>query len=198
MLEDTRIQVALIGATFMLLGLFVRQIWDWLRHRDGERAQDRQMVRGLYAEIVFNTVDLERFIESSISLADLQVSLERAEQENRGPKRPHITDARHTRFYDSFLSRLPRLPGDALPQVVVFYHGLEKLKVQIDGVQAESYVEISVPGRVAVIERIIGTALETAAHGRKALDALEMHAPEGWKLSEIRRTTISDDDGIGS
>ncbi len=33
MLKDPNIFVALIGATFTLLGLFIRQIWDWLRHR---------------------------------------------------------------------------------------------------------------------------------------------------------------------
>ena len=81
------------------------------------------LVRAIYAEIDFNTTDMEIFLMKSPSLPVLRKAM--VERDNLIN---HITDARHAWFYSSRISEMYVISDDLMSQIVQFYGLLEKIK----------------------------------------------------------------------
>ena len=96
------------------------------------------LVCAFYAEIDFNTTDMEIFPTKSPSLPLLCKAM--AEPDDLIPD---ITDARHTRFNSSLISDIHVISDDLMSQVVQFYGLLEKIKIQVEGLNAEIYSRLS-------------------------------------------------------
>ena len=73
------------------------------------------LVRAIYAEIDFNTTDMEIFLTKSPSLPVLRKAMA-----ERDDLIPHITDARHTWFYSSRISEMHVISDDLMSQIVQF------------------------------------------------------------------------------
>ena len=140
-------------------------------------------VRALFAEVDFNTRDMEEFISNPVSVNAVvtKVSSELTFV-------PHITDARHTEIYKSNIG-LVNFAGDGyLAEIVYFYGLLERIKGQIDGVYLPSYINISGQGRANVINRIYDDARSCARSGEIILERMEHEYP-GFRLKRKIRTT---------
>jgi len=126
------------------------------------------LVRAIYAEIDFNTSDMEIFLTKSPSLPVLRQAMS-----ERDDLIPHITDARHTWFYSSRISEMHVISDELMSQIVQFYGLLEKIKMQVEGLNAKSYSTLSPEGRFKVVVLIRDTAEEAWLCGKELLRALE-------------------------
>ena len=80
-----------------ILGFGIWNIQRFMEDRKNANAKalkQDNLVRAIYAEIDFNTTDMEIFLTKSPSLSVLRQAMA-----ERGDLIPHITDARHTWFY---------------------------------------------------------------------------------------------------
>lgn len=151
-----------------LAALFVfgaSKLWDLLREqRQSERAT-KSYIRGLFAEIDFNTTDLRRFNAASLDYADLLKAFK-----SKADLIPHITDARHTVVYADNMSRLSDLPDAFIRDVVEFYGDLEKIREIIAGLDKGSFKTISAQGKLNVIKRLFRRTEETQMLGETLLE----------------------------
>jgi len=69
--------------------------YESVRRRADAARQRQALIRALFAEIDFNTRDLEIFVRES----DLGAVRRRILEDADGTLVPHITDARHTEIY---------------------------------------------------------------------------------------------------
>lgn len=99
------------------------------------------LVRAIYAEIDFNTTGMEIFLTKSPSLPALRKAMA-----ERDDLIPHITAARHIWFYSSRISEMHVISDDLMSQIVQFYGLLEKIKMQVEGLNAKSYGTLSAAG----------------------------------------------------
>ncbi|MGY9046929.1 MAG: hypothetical protein ACKVKF_07650 [Rhodobacterales bacterium] len=162
---DLRLLVPLVAALCAFVA-WVGRIWyeGWQDNRRRARAQDN-LVRALYAEIDFNTRDMEEFLEKSPSEAVLRDKM------TADPNLvPHITDARHTEIYRCRISELHTVKHETLRRMVHFYGVLEKIKVQIDADNYPSYKTLSIEGRMNAVLVIIRTAERARDFGQDILD----------------------------
>lgn len=164
---DIRFFLAFLAPTLGFLVWFVKRLIDDEREERRRKKQQDSLVRALFAEIDFNTRDMERFLKRSPSEADL---LKRFREDRA--LIPHITDARHTEIYRTRISAVHNIADGALHQTVNFYGLLEKIRVQIEGVQQASYLTLSPESRVKVIALIIESASDAAACGQELLGSL--------------------------
>lgn len=156
---------ALLSAA-VAVGLWVLARWvELFSTWRNARAEQRNLIRALFAEIDFNTRDLEFFLENSADIAAIEAHLRKAPD-----ALPHITDAHHTIIYSSNTNRLHHLSNSLTARVVLFYGLLDKIKVQIDGINQPSYAKVSAEGKIAVIRRIEANARECADAGKTILE----------------------------
>ena len=151
-----------------LAALFVfgaSKLWDLLREQRQSKRTTKSYIRGLFAEIDFNTTDLRRFNEASLDYGDLL----KAFQAN-ADLIPHITDARHTVVYADNMSRLSDLPDAFIRDVVEFYGDLEKIREIIGGLDKASFKTISAQGKLNVIKRLFRRTEETQQLGEDLLE----------------------------
>lgn len=151
-----------------LAALFVfgaSKLWDLLREQRHSERMTKSYIRGLFAEIDFNTTDLRRFNEASLDYGDLL----KAFQAN-ADLIPHITDARHTVVYADNMSRLSDLPDAFIRDVVEFYGDLEKIREIIGGLDKASFKTISAQGKLNVIRRLFRRTEETQQLGEDLLE----------------------------
>lgn len=134
---------------------FVRLIVLDRRKAEQQRKAERNLVRALFAEIDFNTTDMEIFIDKSLSLPNLEKILK-----EHTKLVPHITDARHTEIYRTRITDVHEIADGMLHQIVHFYGLLEKIRVQIEGVNYPSYKTLTLKGRVNAVDVIMRTAQE--------------------------------------
>lgn len=143
-------------------------------------------MRAIYAEIDFNTTDMEIFLTKSPSLPVLRKAMSERED-----LIPHITDARHTWFYSSRISEMHVISDDLMSQIVQFYGLLEKIKMQVEGLNAQSYSTLSASGRFKVVVLIRNTAEEAWLCGKDLLRGLE-HAYHDLGLARYQRPELVD------
>lgn len=164
---DTRFFIAFLAPTVGFAVWFVKRLLDERREACAVvRARDN-LVRALFAEIDFNTRDMEIFLDKSRSLAAISDAI----REN--PELiPHITDARHTIIYRSRIPDLHEVSDTILAEMIVFYGLLEKIREQILAIQRPSFGTISAEGRISAIHFIHDTALDAKHSGLALLDGL--------------------------
>ena len=91
-----------------ILGFGIWNIQRFMEDRKNTHAKvlkQDNLVRAIYAEIDFNTTDTEIFLTKSPSLPVLRKAMA-----ERDDLIPHITDARHTWFYSSRISKCTSYP----------------------------------------------------------------------------------------
>jgi hypothetical protein len=166
----------------------------WIASRIVEMVIDRnklikekeKFVRALFAEIDFNTSDMEEFVANPIPLNAVVHKVKTVEGFI-----PHITDARHTEIYKSNISVI-NFAGDAYIREVVYFYGLlERIKGQIDGVYLPSFIKISGQGRANVINRIYDDSFSCAEAGRDILWQMTAEYPS-YRLERKKRLAPDD------
>jgi hypothetical protein len=127
---------------------------------------------------------MEIFLTKSPSLSVLRPAMA-----ERDDLIPHITDARHTWFYSSRISEMHVISDDLMSQIVQFYGLLEKIKMQVEGLNAKSYGTLSSAGRFKVVVLIRNTAEEAWLCGKELLRELE-HAYTKLGLVRYQRPEL--------
>lgn len=164
------------------------------------RRRRSAFIRALFAEIDFNAAELTVFNNKAPSLKRLTAALE----EDRD-RIPHITDARHTLIYRRNVDDISFLDDSIVKKVVQFYGDLEKLKVQIDGLQLTSFRTISAQGKIDTILEIYETSRRAARAGAEIMEQMRRRYA-ALKLQSDGRALLppgdlqagSEFDGIGS
>ena len=154
-----------------ILGFGIWNIQRFMEDRKNANAKalkQDNLVRAIYAEIDFNTTDMEIFLTKSPSLSVLRQTMA-----ERDDLIPHITDARHTWFYSLRISEMHVISDDLMSQIVQFYGLLEKIKMQVEGLNAKSYGTLGSAGRFKVVVFIRYTAVEAWLCGKELLRELE-------------------------
>ena len=109
-----------------ILGFGIWNIQRFMEDRKNAHAKilkHDNLVRAIYAEIDFNTTDMEIFLTKSPSLPVL-----RKVMAERDDLILHITDVRHSWFYTSRISEMHFISDDLMSQIVQFYGLLKKSK----------------------------------------------------------------------
>lgn len=172
-----------------ILGFGIWNIQRFIEDRRNAHAKvlkQDNLVRAIYAEIDFNTTDMEIFLTKSPSLPVLRKAMSERED-----LIPHITDARHTWFYSSRISEMHVISDDLMSQIVQFYGLLEKIKMQVEGLNAQSYSTLSASGRFKVVILIRNTAEEAWLCGKDLLRELE-YAYHDLGLARYQRPELVD------
>lgn len=172
-----------------ILGFGIWNIQRFIEDRRNAHAKvlkQDNLVRAIYAEIDFNTTDMEIFLTKSPSLPVLRKAMSERED-----LIPHITDARHTWFYSSRISEMHVISDDLMSQIVQFYGLLEKIKMQVEGLNAQSYSTLSASGRFKVVVLIRNTAEEAWLCGKDLLRGLE-HVYHDLGLARYQRPELVD------
>lgn len=157
------------GMKFLILGGVTVSVWVMSRLVEVSssiwtRWQARKAyLRALFAEIDFNTHDLEIFVRQT---PDMEMMRRRLAEP---AFIPHITDARHTEIYRNQITLLHALDDDLIREVVTFYGTLEKIRVIIDGLLQPSYKSISEVGQYNVIENLYATCDACSGQGAEIL-----------------------------
>ena len=172
------------GGAFVIwiLTRWVESFRAWQR----DRREKDNFIRALFAEVDFNTRDLEGFQMNSASLAHIEKAL-RADK----ALRPHITDARHTLVYASNIGKVHFLDDDLAARLVLFYGLLEKIKAQVDGVNLPSFATVSANGKIATIKELIENVKECEKAGNLLLSKLAESYPKLSLIRHHRRLTIT-------
>lgn len=170
---------AIITASGAILVWVLTKIGELARDRRQRKNDTEKYVMALFAEIDFNTRDMEIFLEESASV-DAVINKVKSDQKFI----PHITDARHISIYSEGISNIHYIGKEQIGALVYFYGLLEKLKNQVAGIYLPSFVLISPEGRAATIREIIQTADEIESVGRTVLDRLK----SSYKHLSLERT----------
>ncbi|MDW4496804.1 hypothetical protein R5H30_02335 [Sulfitobacter sp. D35] len=177
---DRALLTAAVTVGLWLLTRWFELIAAWYRKRE----EQKNLIRALYAEIDFNTRDLEFFLEVS---ADIDVI--RRHMDENPDSLPHITDAHHTIIYTTNTNRLHHLSNSLTARIVLFYGLLDKIKAQIDGVNLPSFSKISVEGKVITITRIQSNVGECRDAGLQIIGEFEETYPR-LKLARHARRLV--------
>jgi len=176
-ISDIRLVAALLGG-LVAVGLWIlARGYELFTERRQRKSVGRNFIRALYAEIDFNTRDMELFLSIPFPPA-----LEMALREDTKLV-PHIVDARHTDFYRSNISSLHHVSDDLIGNVVHFYGMLERIASQIDGLDRPAFLSISADSRITAVRRIYDTARDCEKSGKHLLDQL---AAENDTLKLVR------------
>lgn len=159
---------AIITASGAILVWVLTKIGELVRDRRQRKNDAEKYVMALFAEIDFNTRDMEIFLEESASV-DAVINKVKSDQKFI----PHITDARHISIYSEGISNIHYIGKEQIGALVYFYGLLEKLKNQVAGIYLPSFVLISPNGRASTIIEIMQTADEIESVGRAVLDRLK-------------------------
>ena len=166
--NDPRVAGALVTIAGGALLWFATRAYELWRRAQDRRAQREALIHALFAEIDYNTIDLEDFVR--ISRPTLETLRTRFQQDPALV--PHVTDARHTVIYRERIKEIHDIGERNIAQVVAFYGELEKIKNRIDAIQQASFLTISPEGRFQAIQRIYDRAEDAAERGRRLLEAL--------------------------
>ncbi len=172
---------SITGCVAVLLWLATR-IAEYFLERSRNSKEKEKFLRALYAEIDFNTRDMEEFVENPIPI-NAVIDKVRSQSDFI----PHVTDARHTEIYRSNIERISHAGDFYIADVIYFYGLLERIKGQIDGVYLPSYTKISANGRANVINRIYDDSFTCAGTGRAILRTMEESYPN-FKFRRKMRT----------
>ncbi|OED48703.1 hypothetical protein AB838_09270 [Rhodobacteraceae bacterium (ex Bugula neritina AB1)] len=165
---ETKLLIAIVGPTLAFFLWFGKRLYDERKNKRQAEKDKQNLIRALYAEIDFNTRDMEIFLEKSIPQEDLRKILQ-----DKPALIPHITDARHTQIYQARITEVHNIADGALHSLVEFYALLEKIRVQVDGVNLPSYKTLTTDGRVNAVEVIRRTAEKSRARGVELLGIFE-------------------------
>jgi len=83
----------------------IQRFMEDLKNAHAKVLKQYNLVRSIYAEIDFNTTDMEIFLTKSPSRPVVRKAMA-----ERDDLIPHITDARHTWFYSSRISKCTSSP----------------------------------------------------------------------------------------
>ena len=164
--------------------LWLAKEWRSDQYERRTRAEEKEkFIRALYAEIDFNTHDMEIFLTTSASFADVKAKI-------RKYKRfiPHITDQRHKEVYKSQIGLLHHAGDEYIGDVVTFYGVMDRIGTEIQGVYLSSYQTISAEGRASIIDDIVDYVFECARIGQSILSEMERTYPL-YKLRRRQRDT---------
>lgn len=171
-----------ITAIVTLLLWIVTRWWE-LGVALARRRRDRaSLIRSLFAEVDFNTRDLDFFVKNSAALDAIAARLRQGDS-----YRPHVTDAHHTIIYQSRISDLHFLENGLTARLVLFYGLLDKIKAQIDGINQTSYGLISAEGRISVVRQILANVTECRDEGEAILDLFSKTYPAFSLTRHARR-----------
>lgn len=155
---------AVLAAAAAVLIWVIKQFYSEVQKWRLEKRKQRNLVRALFAEIDFNTRDMEDFLKNSVSVDRIRRTL------TQFPDLvPHVTDARHTEIYRNRIGDLHDISDQLLKKTVYFYGLLEKIRVQVEGVSSPGYVTLTLDGRIAVIELIRKTSVDARDAGKDIL-----------------------------
>lgn len=170
---DIKLLVPLVGAMAAFWVWIIKELYQVRQRREAAATQHDNLVRALFAEIDFNTRDMQDFLKKSPSEDKLKAAM----TGNPGLV-PHITDARHTEIYRNRIGALHTVSNSTLSRMVHFYGMLEKVKVQIDGVNYPSYQTLSVDGRMNGVMVIVRTAGLAERFGLQLLRDMQADYPK--------------------
>lgn len=165
-ISDIRIVAALLGGLVAVALWILARGYELFTERRQRKAVRRNFIRALFAEIDFNTRDMELFLSTPFPPA-----LEMALREDNKLV-PHIVDARHTDFYRSNISNLHHVSDDLIGNVVHFYGMLERIASQIEGLDRPAFLSISPDSRIMAVRRIYDTARDCEKSGKHLLEQL--------------------------
>lgn len=166
---DTNLEWAAIVAVVLWVA---SRGFDYFQEYRRNRRIRSNLVRSLFAEVDYNTQDLENFL---INSPDLNVFREKLSDPQFVP---HITDARHTEIYRENVSLLHNIRDVFIQELIAFYGDLEKIRAQIDGVRMPSYKSISIDGQVRVIRRLYSRCHDCMECGEQLVEKMRNAYPE--------------------
>ncbi len=170
---DIRFILAFLAPSIAFVFWMVqRRFEDQRKQRDSLREKNN-LIRALYAEIDFNTADMEVFLDKSPPSSVIRAALEKNVN-----LVPHVTDARHTVFYSNLIEDLWVISDHLMAKIVLFYGLLEKNRIQVEGLNLPSYKTLSTAGRFNAVDVIRRTLLDAWFAGHDLLQALEREYPE--------------------
>jgi len=197
---DPRLQVALFTASVTVILWGLKQLVDAATAIHARQRSRDQLVRALYAEVRFNVAELTDAAANGVKLEDIRDAMQA-----QPSTIPHMTDARHDAIWHSRLAELPLLQDTLIGSLIRFYGRMEKIHIQIAGLNLPSYATISINGKLKVMDRINGQIAAARDDGNAVLDSLESHYPkvlaQQAQMRQHNRLTESfgsDDDGIGT
>ncbi|OAP38664.1 hypothetical protein ATC00_12230 [Sinorhizobium americanum] len=162
--------------------LWIAKEWRTVDDDKKKRRDEKEKyIRALFAEIDYNTRDMEKFIELSASVGEVIMKI----KENKDFI-PHITDSRHKEIYKSQIGLLHHAGDEYIADVVTFYGIMERIGTEIQGVYLPSFGVISENGRASVIDDIVDYAFECAQIGQSILLQMERTYPE-YRLQRKKR-----------
>lgn len=165
---DIRFFLAFLAPTVGFAIWFAKRIIEQRNAAEAQREADMNFIRALYAEIDFNTRDMEIFNRDSADPEKVRDAL------MANPDRvPHVTDARHTQVYRDRIQDLHIIEDGVMHKTIYFYGLLEKILVQAQGFDKPSYKTLSDEGRVAAVELMRGTADVAERCGQSLLKDFE-------------------------
>ena len=182
------LSIGALGPSVAFIAWWFQYSSNRQRQHDNELAKNN-LVRALYAEIDFNTSDMEIFLKESAN----GVELWQAIKENIHLI-PFVTDARHRAFYDNLVGDLWVISDRLMAKIVLFYGLLEKISVQVEGLNNPSYLTLSDEGRFRAVDVIKQTSLDALLTGRDLLFELEHEYTDLSLHRYIRPANESDSD----
>ncbi len=177
---------AIIAATVGVFLWLATRAYEIYVDRARKASQATADIRALYAEIDFNTRDMELFLNGPSPLDRIIRKL--SDDPNFTP---HVTDARHTEIYRTRVRDIHTIGEGLIGRIVYFYGLMEKIKSQIDGLHLPSYRTISAEGRGNVIKNIYRTCEECQSVGELLLADMAARHPS---LGLARVLRANDDD----
>ena len=172
---SSAVDIGLLGAISALGLWFLSRTFEICHGLLNRRRGRSSVLRSLFAEVDYNTRDMEIFLEQSPQIEDIEVKLHDSNFV------PHITDARQTAIFHANLHLLHHMQDELIQDLVAFYGDLEKLRARIDGITKPSYKSISVEGQINVIRRIYDKCEECQKNGQRIL-CMMMKAHPNLKL----------------
>ena len=161
--------------------LWILTRWaELVRDFFSKRRAKNNLIRALFAEVDFNTRDLEFFTMNSADISKITAAMAKDPD-----LLPHVTDTHHTKIYAENLKNMHLMDDDLVARLVLFYGLLEKIKTQIDGVNLPSFATVSSAGKSTIIQRLGVQVTQCEAEGRTILDRFtKRHS----KLALVRHT----------
>jgi|GEM_PF-2124950 len=186
MLEFFNQAPGLITASATMTALLLtwwRELWRASRARVREK---NNFIRALFAEIDFNTRDLNKFQLNSATISYIEKVMMAD-----GKLRPHVTDAHHTMVYKSNISKIHFLDDQISARLVLFYGLLDKIKSQIDGINLPSFDTISVQGKTTTLKGILANVQECEEVGENLLGRFAQAYPDLALTRHARRFPVT-------
>lgn len=175
---------AVIAASVAILIFVATKSYEFVSALLKEKVEQEKFITALYAEIDFNTADMETFLAES---ASVEAVLEKVKSDHTFI--PHVIDSRHTNIYNENIQNINYIGKELIGEVITFYGFLEKLRSQVDGIYLPSFAKISAAGRAGTVQDIVTTAAECALAGRKLLANINEKYKD-YDLKRIKRIEI--------